>query len=99
MGILAWYVLPSSLLVSYCVVELTRNKAPEMDAYFGLTFIVPRLLSKIIIVGSHDLANIVGWEATGSNPQAWEILTLSTPNEGWVNFHFRFRLPELTRSV
>ena len=57
-----------------------------MDAYFGLTFIIPRSLSKITLVGSNDLANIVGWEATGSNPQAWEILTLSTANEGWVRY-------------
>lgn len=66
------------------------HAAPEAEDHFGLTFVRPRTVRELTIVGSLDLANIAAWEDLSGGGDSWEVLSVRGDGTGgWV------RLPAL----
>ncbi|GAA5892102.1 hypothetical protein JCM5296_004060 [Sporobolomyces johnsonii] len=57
-------------------------RAPEIDDHFGLTLVRPRVVRKIRIIGSLDLANIVSWEDLSGGSESWVVLTVRADGSG-----------------
>ncbi|GAA5833760.1 hypothetical protein JCM9279_001617 [Rhodotorula babjevae] len=57
-------------------------RPPEADDHFGLTFIQPRHVRELTLVGSLDLANIAAWEDLSGGSDSWEVLSVRGDGTG-----------------